>query len=667
MGAKSSFTTGESPQRVEVNTLDRQMLSNILAACPVGLCQVQDRKFQWVNPAMVRMFGFDCEEDFVRKSTRILYASDEEYEKVGAALYTCMQGDTEFETDAELIRKDGSVFQGHIRISSPDPTNLIKETIIAITDRTPIKEAEAALIESERRFREILENVRLVAICLDIRGNITFCNDFLLGITGWQRDEILGRSWFDIFAPLSDRAKGRQWYEPPSCDGIQHSLERHLPTKSGELRCIRWNTTIFLRDPLRNAIGVASIGEDVTEQKRANELVLRTERIKAVGDMAGAVAHNFNNLLQIVMSGGQVALKHLESGKTGQVRPEIEQIVRACDLGAETIKRLQDFSKVWNETTESDHTVFDLSHTLRQVVEMTRPWWKIIPEKDGVTISLTTDLAEGCLVRGKENELFEVAVNLMKNATEACSKGGKINVRLFADKDHVVFQVQDDGVGIDEANLEKIFQPFWTTKGFQGTGMGLSSSYGIVTRHGGDISAESIESRGTTFTVTLPKTQGQTDVRTQAVSKIPDENLRILVVDDVDALLKTIEDGLALYGQDVFTATSGKEALAIFNEKSVDVVICDLGMEGMNGWEVSRALKEICVQKKKSKPPFILLTGWGGQLSENSADQSGVDRVLSKPLSIFTLLEVIQEVVDKNEQKVSRRLACRHENEACET
>ncbi|MGO9567077.1 MAG: PAS domain S-box protein [Desulfomonilaceae bacterium] len=651
------MTTNESLLRGEGKTLDEQMLSNILAACPVGLCQLEERKFKWVNRAMVRMFGFGCEDDFVGKNPRILYASDEEYERVVAALCACVQGGTEFETDAKLIRKDGSVFHGHIRISSPDSSNLMKRTIIAITDRTPIKEAEAALIESERRFREILENVRLVAICLDIIGNITFCNDFLLEITGWQREEVLGRNWFEVFVPVNDRDKRRQWYQSPACEGIQYSGERNLLTKSGELSCIRWNTTIFLRDPFQNAIGLASIGEDVTDRKRTNELVLRTERIKAVGDMAGAVAHNFNNLLQIVMGGGQVALKHLESGNIAQMRHEIEQIVRACDLGAETIKRLQDFSKVRIETTASDYAVFDLSHTLKQVVEMTRPWWKFNPEKDGVTVSLITDLAEGCLVSGKESELFEVGVNLMKNATEACPKGGKINLRVFADKDHVIFQVQDDGVGIDEANLGKVFQPFWTTKGFQGTGMGLSSSYGIVARHGGNISAESIEGRGTTFTVTLPKAQSQTDVPTQTVSRIPDVNLRILVVDDVDTLLKTIEDGLALYGQQVFTATSGKEALAIFNEKRVDLVICDLGMEGMNGWEVSRAIKEICFQKRIPKPPFILLTGWGGLLSEQSAAQYGVDKVLSKPLSIFTLLEVVQEVVDENEQRVSRRLA----------
>lgn len=643
----------------EYKVKNEKMFRNVLAACPVGLCQVEDRKFAWVNDAMVKMFGYPRAEDFVGKSTRMIYPSEKEYEGAGAILYKSLHGGTECEADAKLIRKDGSVIDAHIRISAPDPSNLMKGTIVAITDRTPIKQAQAAIVERERRFREILENMRLVAICLDVAGNITFCNDFLLGITDWQREDVLGRNWFDIFAVKEDSQGCRPWYGPPACSDPQPNRERAIVTRTGETRSIRWNTTIFLRDSHANVTGVASIGEDITERKRANEVLLRTERIKAVGDMAGAVAHNFNNLLQIVMSGGQVALKLLESGNTAQVRTGIEQIVSACDLGAQTIKRLQDFSKVSGGTTASDYGVFDLSHTLRQVAEMTRPWWKINPEKDGVSISLDTELAEGCLVRGKESELFEVAVNLMKNATEACPEGGRINIRVFADNEHVVFQVQDDGVGIDEADLGNVFQPFWTTKGFQGTGMGLSSSYGIVTRHGGDIHAESSEGLGTTFTVTLPKAQSLTVARRQALSGIPDMSVRILVVDDVDTLLKTIEDGLTLYGQEVFTATSGREALAVFNEKRIDVVICDLGMEGMNGWEVSRAIKEICLRKGIQKPPFILLTGWGGELSEHRAEQSGVDKILSKPLSIFTLLEVVHEVVDENEQKVSRRLACR--------
>lgn len=322
---------------------DEQMLRNILAACPVGLCQVENRTICWVNEAMLKMFGY-VEADFVGKSTRMIYASDEEYERAGAVLYTSLQGGTEVETDAKLIRKNGSAFDGHIRISAQDPLNLTKGTVVAITDRTPIKEAEAALMESERRFREILENVDLVAICLDNDGKITFCNDFLLGITGWQRDDVLGRDWFDIFVPEEDRSKLRQWCQPPAGDGIRFNGERYIVTRSGNRRCVRWNTTIFLRDSLEKVTGMATIGEDITDRKQANAILLGTERIKAVGEMAGAVAHNFNNLLQIVMGGSQVAMSHLGSKNISQIQPELEKVVKACELGAQTVNRLQEFA-----------------------------------------------------------------------------------------------------------------------------------------------------------------------------------------------------------------------------------------------------------------------------------------------------------------------------------
>jgi PAS domain S-box-containing protein len=657
----------DTGREIKSNFHDEQMLRNILAACPVGLCRVEDRTIGWVNEAMLKMFGY-VEEDFVGKSTRMTYASDEEYERVGAILYLSLQGRTEVETDAKLIRKDGSIFDGHIRISAADPSNLTKGTVVAITDRTPIKEAEAAIMESERRFREILENVDLVAICLDNEGKITFCNDFLLEITGWRREEVLGRDWFDTFVPGEEGGQLTKWHQPLPCDGMRFDGEKHIVTKSGNRRCIRWNTTVLLRDPLEKVTGVAAIGEDITDRKQANALLLRTERIKAVGEMAGAVAHNFNNLLQIVMSGSQVAMSHLGSKNVSQAHLELEKMVKTCELGAQTVKRLQEFARVRPEDSISEDVVFDLSQTIQQAVEMTRPWWKTNPDKNGTNISLALDLSPECLVSGRENELFEVAVNLIKNAVEALPTGGHINVRAFPEGNRVVFQVQDDGFGIAEVNLGKVFQPFWTTKGFRGTGMGLSSSYGIVTGHGGEMSVESTEREGSIFVVRLPQAGSRTRVSPNAKAGIPDFPFRILLVDDTDTLLATIADGLTLYGQKVFTATSGLEALAIFNHKPIDVVICDLGMEGMNGLEVSREIQELCLQKGVPKTPFILLTGWGDQIAEqHRVFGYGVDRVVSKPTSIFNLLEALQEVVDENEQRASRRLACRYKDDTCIT
>jgi two-component system, cell cycle sensor histidine kinase and response regulator CckA len=642
---------------------NEQMFKNILAACPVGLCQLEDRKFKWVNHAMVKMFGFESETDFLGKSTRMMYASQGQYRRVGATLYQSVRGCTELEADAKLVRKDGSVFDGCIRISGPDPSNLMKGTIVAITDRTPLRKAEAAIAESDRRFREILENVRLVAVCLNMESKITFCNDFLLEITDWKREEVLGRSWFDIFAsPKHDNQRCRSWHMPPAYDEARREKVCEIVTRSGQSRCIRWNTTVFLRDSHRNPLGVASIGEDITERKQAHALLLHTERIKAVGEMAGGVAHNFNNLLQVIMGASQIAVSHLTRSNMSQVSDELARIVKACDMGAQTIKRLQEFARLrGEESTDSDFATVDLSFTVRQAVEMTLPWWRTNPEKEGIVVSLDAHLEPGCLVNGKENELFEVTVNLIKNAAEACPHGGNIKVSTFVVEDQVVFQIQDDGIGIAEANIGKVFQPFWTTKGFRGTGMGLSSSYGIVGRHRGEMSVESAEGRGTTFTVRLPRVYRETDAIPHVRHAMPGIKIRILLVDDVEALLHTLEDGLTLCGYKVFTATSGHEAVAIFNREIVDVVICDLGMEGMNGREVSRSLEAACVHKGIPKVPFILLTGWGGQISDtDGTDRSSIDRILAKPVSISHLLDVLAELVEEHKERISPRLVWRN-------
>jgi PAS domain S-box-containing protein len=651
-GSESSLNemkTGETDDR---RIHDEHMFRNILAACPVGLCRVEDRKFKWVNDAMAHMFGYDKRE-FVGKSTRLIYASDEDYEGAGAILYERAHGRTELEADAKLIRKDGLVFDGHVRISASDPANLTRGTIVAITDRTPIRKAEAAIAESERRFREILENVRLVAVCMDLGGAITFCNDFLLEMTGWVREEILGKNWFDVFAcPKEENQKGRWWYEPLAYGDPRRSREGYFVTRTGDQRCIRWNTTVFLRDPHNYLVGVASVGEDITERKQANALLLHTERIKAVGEMAGAVAHNFNNLLQMIMGSAHIAGSRLDEGDISGAQADLSQVLKVCELGALTVKRLQEFTRGKNGHKTSDHKVFDLTQAVQQAVQMSKPWWEMDPEKEGIAISLETDLGPSCLVNGKENELFEVAINLIKNAAEACPEGGNIRVRTFAHNDRVVFQVQDNGIGISEANLGKVFQPFWTTKGFRGTGMGLSSCYGIVSRHGGAVAVDSSEGKGATFTITLPRIANEVNAPDLGVSGRPDFELQLLLVDDMEDLLRTMEDALAALGQKVFTAKSGHEAVSIFRETAVDAVICDLGMEGMNGWEVSRTLQSICLQEGIPKPPFILLTGWGGRIAQESAAQSGVDRVVAKPVSILALLEALGEIIRNNKQTV---------------
>jgi len=394
-------------------------------------------------------------------------------------------------------------------------------------------------------------------------------------------------------------------------------------------------------------IAVAVYIRDISAEKKTNELLMHTTRIKAVGDMASGVAHNFNNLLQIMMNVAYEVSADLESNDISEAKSKIKRIIKSAAVGAETVRRLQDFAQEHNHEAAVSGKVFDLSSTVEQTIEMLKPYWKTNPEKQGVKISLKRDLSKNCLVRGKENEMFEVVVNLVKNAVEALPGGGEIQISTYLDNDYVHLSVEDNGVGIDQENLEIIFEPFWSTKGADGTGMGLASSYGIVRRHEGEIFAERTPDHRTVFTVRLPLEKKETEKVHRQQEHHKQLARRILVIDDSEDSVWVLQNGLAREGQQVLSSLSGQQGIDIFKNQQVDVVICDLGMPGLNGWDVAKALKEISLERGIPKAPFILLTGWGGLLRDKAKLLAfGVDRVVEKPFLVQNLLEIVRELVE---------------------
>ncbi|MEJ2717975.1 MAG: hybrid sensor histidine kinase/response regulator, partial [Deltaproteobacteria bacterium] len=186
----------------------------------------------------------------------------------------------------------------------------------------------------------------------------------------------------------------------------------------------------------------------------------------------------------------------------------------------------------------------------------------------------------------------------------------------------------------------------------QATGMGLASSLGIIRRHNGDISIESEEGKGTTVTVTLPRSTESLQEEKALPREEPTAGLKILVVDDMKDVATMLEDGLSELGHEVFTALSGRKALKVFERTPVDVVICDLGMPEMDGWDVGKAIKSKCEEKSQRKTPFILLTGWGQQAEvEGKIAESGVDRVVQKPISLSQLTETLNQVIGQAHQQ----------------
>lgn len=197
--------------------------------------------------------------------------------------------------------------------------------------------------------------------------------------------------------------------------------------------------------------------------------------------------------------------------------------------------------------------------------------------------------------------------------------------------------------------MERVFDPFWTSKGFQRAGLGLSGAYGIVTRHGGTITIESREDAGTTVTISIPREMEDRRLEPENAPCSHEQGKHkhtVLVIDDLEPVVKTIKGGLKNLGFEVFTACSGSQGMELFMAQTPDVVVCDLGMEGLTGWDVNELIKNYCAEQNMPKTPLILLTGWG-ELAESldAKDQAAVERIVEKPVEINQLADIIREFI----------------------
>ncbi len=539
----------------------------------------------------------------------------------GGRLRDCIMSEATFQ------RSDGSV-SGFVGV------------MVDITER---KKIERSLKESEEQYRTLVENSGQI-IAITQNDMVVFINPRINDISGFDQSELEGNPLTRIIHP-DDGAllvKDVQGNGDVSFKNIGRQSFR-IVTKTLDERWVEDNPVVIMWNEKPATLHFIT---DVTDRKRAEAMLVNSERLKAVADLSSGVAHNFNNALQIIIGGAGLALLDLESGETQRVKSQLKQIIDSSRFAAGTVRRLEDFANLDSVFRVGVQDRFDLSDLAKKTINMTELWWKTNPEKIGVTIKVESNLSEGVIVNATEEDLFEVVVNLIKNAVEALPKGGEISVRTVIENDYAVLQIKDNGIGIAKENMEKIFQPFWTTKGLKATGMGLSSSLGILIRLHGDLKVHSELGKGSTFEILLPierPTPGQEINETRASGD--QEPLSILVVDDLDVLVDLLKEGLSELGHTVYCATSGKEALKIFEENIIDVVISDLGMPEMSGWDVCRAVKKINKSKDRGTIPFILLTGWGNQqLEDELIKETGVDAVAHKPVDLISLSKIISEV-----------------------
>ncbi|MEO1334058.1 MAG: ATP-binding protein [Myxococcota bacterium] len=390
---------------------------------------------------------------------------------------------------------------------------------------------------------------------------------------------------------------------------------------------------------LRNARTFSELERAYRELKDAQELLVRAEKLQALGEMAAGVAHDFNNVLSAILGRAQMLEVML-------INPEhlrsVKVIEKAALDGAGTVRRIQAFAK---EKPESPLAPVTLNPIVRESMERAAP----LAANPSRAVETVMDLGEVPQVLGDAVELREALGNLINNALDAMPHGGRLTVRTGGDGGPW-FEVEDTGIGMAPETANRIFDPFFSTKGDQGSGLGLSVTYAIVQRHGGRFEVDSERNRGTRIRVYLEDAQVSGDWPTAAASSdnesdTPDvtrQGARVLLIEDDVAVRDVLADILRTGEHQVITAANGVEGLRRFAENEFDMVLTDLGMPEMDGWAVARAVKE-----QQPDMPVGLITGWGSELDDTDLTARGVDVLVSKPVRFSDVLDAVDRALTK--------------------
>lgn len=373
------------------------------------------------------------------------------------------------------------------------------------------------------------------------------------------------------------------------------------------------------------------------ERNRKYESYLRhLERMKNMGELASSTVHSLNNLLSVVIGKGQILQKKLQDTP---YQRDLKLMLQAALDGANTIRRMQDYSA---GKSLIEQETLDLNLLIQEVVDIARPRIEAEALSRNIHYDVEVTLGDIKPVKGDPAALREVILNLITNATEAMPRGGKLGIQTTLKDETVIIFVSDTGVGIPPEICDKIFEPFYTTKGKQGNGLGLSIAADIVKKHNGKIYVDSIPYKGSIFMIELP-TVGDAllpkPTHPQFLQPLP---LRVLLVENKGIVLETLAEMLEDEGCRVITAANAHEALLKFQRYHCDVVFADLGMPGINGVELARRLKKL-----NNTVPVFIVTGWD-RLDDSLLQANGViDGIIKKPFTMERVRHEMLRVVTK--------------------
>lgn len=379
----------------------------------------------------------------------------------------------------------------------------------------------------------------------------------------------------------------------------------------------------------------------LSELKATQQQVIQQERLSAIGQMASGIAHDFNNTLMPILGFADLLLNNeaLLNDKV-EAKKCLEMLLTAARDAADVVNRLREFYRPI--AADEEFPIVDLAKIVKQAVALTEPKWRHQTQANGLTVTVSAELNAFPIVAGEESALREVLTNLIFNAVDAMPEGGSISLETSIENNRAVIKVRDTGTGMTETVRQRCLEPFFSTKGEHGTGLGLSMVYGIVERHRGHLEIQSAPGQGTIFIIQLPLAEempaGKPAVPADTKTK---SGLSVLIVDDEARIREVVSTYLRCDGHQVATAASGREALEKFRRHPFDLVVLDRVMPEMSGEQTARFIKQL-----NHNIPVIMLTGFGTLIEVTGSEPQAVDVVLNKPITSETLRRTIDKLLN---------------------
>jgi PAS domain S-box-containing protein len=426
---------------------------------------------------------------------------------------------------------------------------------------------------------------------------------------------------FGVLIVARDRAHA---FSSTDCEFLQH-LSEHVALASHQAQLY------------------TALQEAYDNLRQSQNTLLQQERLRALGQMASGVAHDINNAISPIALYTEALLEH-EQGLSGRARDYLSTIQRAIADVAQTVTRMREFYRQRDQ--EADLVPVDLNVMVHQALNLTRARWNDMPQERGIVIDVRTDLADDLpKIMGSESDIRDALTNLIFNAVDAMPDGGTLTLRTKLVASEVDLEVTDTGSGMDEETRRRCIEPFFTTKGERGTGMGLAMVYGMAKRQGAQIEIDSAVGRGTTMRLRfiIAKIVDAAHGQLPTIAFTPSRQ-RLLVIDDDPLLREALSHILQSEGHDVTTVDGGQAGIEAFTEahrsaQYFDLVMTDLGMPYVDGRSVAAAVKKL-----SPHTPVVLLTGWGQRLSTEQSVLPNVDVVLSKPPKLAELRRALAEL-----------------------